>query len=82
MRKPLIPLTMLFAAIAAFAAFAAWGFHQSVEGGFDWTGVGPVVPYLLAGTLTVGAVIVVFVWLAGFSERRGYDRRAASDRRG
>jgi hypothetical protein len=80
MRKHLLPLALLFAALAGVAAYAAFALYQNTRMGFGWAGVVPVLPYVIAGTLTVGAVIVVFLWLAGYSERRGYDDRARSDR--
>jgi hypothetical protein len=80
MRRHILPLALIFAALAALAAYAAFALYQNTRMGFGWAGVVPVLPYVVAGTLSVGAVIVVFVWLAGFSERRGYDGRAGSDR--
>ncbi len=62
--------------LAAFAAYAAWAVHAGSKVGLDWTGLGSAWLFLIAGVLTVACVIAVFVWLAFFSERRGYDDRA------
>ena len=62
--------------LAAFAAWAAWAVNEGSKVGLDWTGLGSAWPYLIAGVLTVAGVIAAFVWLAFFSERRGYDDRA------
>ena len=62
--------------LAAFAAWAAWTVHAGSKIGLGWTGLGSAWPYLIAGVLTVAGVIAAFVWLAFFSERRGYDDRA------
>jgi hypothetical protein len=37
-------------------------------------------PYLLAGAATVAGVMTLFIWLAFYSDRRGYDQRAGRDR--
>jgi hypothetical protein len=79
-RRPLI-IAVIFAVLAGFAAYAGWALYHGSRTAPGLGMVLPVLPYLLAGSLTVGAVIVVFVWLAGYSERRGYDERAGSDRR-
>jgi hypothetical protein len=63
-------------ALAAIAAYIGWAFHAASEIGFGWAGLRPALPYLLAGVVTVECVIAAFVWLALFSERRGYDDRA------
>jgi hypothetical protein len=39
------------------------------------------LPYLLAGAVTVECVIGAFVWLAFYSERRGYDDRGGAHHR-
>lgn len=74
-----IGLLVLF--YAAFAGFVAWSFYQGARVGRGWEGLAEAWPYLLAGALTVAAVTAVFVWLAFYSERRGYDRRAGLDDR-
>jgi len=62
--------------LAAFAAWAVWAVHAGAKVDLGWTGLGSAWPYLLAGVLTVACVIAGFVWLAFFSERRGFDDRA------
>jgi hypothetical protein len=78
--RHVLTLGILLVALAAVAAYAGWAFHAASAIGFGWTGLRPALPYLLAGVLTVGGVIGAFVWLAFFSERRGYDDRARVDR--
>jgi hypothetical protein len=73
--RRLILLGLPFLALAGVAAYAGWAFHAASKAGFGWNGLPQAWPYLLAGVLTVAVVIGVFVWLAFFSERRGYDDR-------
>jgi len=49
--------------------------------GGGWSSLFHVWPYLLAGALTVAAVTGLSIWLAFYSEKRGYDERAGQDRR-
>jgi len=56
--------------------WAVWAVHAGAKVDLGWTGLGSAWPYLLAGVLTVACVIAGFVWLAFFSERRGFDDRA------
>lgn len=79
-RRALV-LTLSFLGLAAVATYVAWAFYAASKVGLGWAGLRSAWPYLFAGSLTVAAVIVGFVWLAFFSERRGYDDRAGlSDR--
>jgi hypothetical protein len=82
MRRPrVLVLSLLFVALAAFAAYFAWAVAAGSKIGQGWTGLRPALPYLLAGVVTVEVVIGAFVWLAFYSERRGYDDRAGMDDR-
>jgi hypothetical protein len=74
-------LAVLVACYAGLAAYAAWAFYAGSKVGGGWSAVVHVWPYLLAGVLTVAAVTGLFVWLAFYSEKRGYDERAARDGR-
>jgi len=78
-RRGLIFAALLFLALAA--AWAGWAIKAGAKLGWGWRGLGEAWPYLFAGVLTVAGVIVGFVWLASFSERRGYDDRAHFDDR-
>jgi cation transporter-like permease len=72
-------LGLLIACYVALAGFTAWAFYSGSKTGRGWASVIHAWPYLLAGVLTVAAVTGLFVWLAFFSERRGYDERAGLD---
>jgi hypothetical protein len=78
---PLFGLGLVLACLAAFAVYGGWAFYAGSNIGDGWVGPLSVWPYLLAGGLTVAAVIALFVWLASYSERRGYDDRAGLDKR-
>lgn len=70
-----IGLSLSFLGLAAMAVYVAWVFYAAAKTGFGWSGLRSAWPYLFAGALTVECVIAGFVWLAFFSERRGYDDR-------
>jgi hypothetical protein len=74
-------LGLLVLCYAAFAGYAAWAFFKGSQIGRGWQGLAQAWPYLLAGGLTVAAVTGLFVWVAFYSERHGYDRRAGQDGR-
>jgi hypothetical protein len=78
-RHRILGLLFLFIAVAAVAAYVGWAFGAGSRIGHGWAGLGPALPYLLAGAVTVECVIAAFVWLAFYSERRGYDDRAGTD---
>jgi len=78
-KRRAVVLSLTFLGLAAFGTYAAWAFYAAAEVGYGWTGLRSAWPYLFAGALTVGVVIAAFVWLAFFSERRGYDDRAGLD---
>ena len=72
MRRPLTLAT----AVVTLLACVAWAVFLVHSSGLDWAGFQQAWPYLLAGVLTVAAATGAAVWLAYFSERRGYDDRA------
>jgi len=72
---------LLVACYAALAAYAAWAFYAGSKVGGGWTSLRHAWPYLLAGVLTVAAVTGLFIWLAFYSERHGYDDHAGSNKR-
>jgi hypothetical protein len=78
-RRRALVLSFVFLAVAAVAAYVGWAVYAASKIGQGWTGLGQAWPYLLAGVVTVEAVIGAFVWLAFYSERRGYDDRAQGD---
>jgi len=67
--------------LAIVAIYAGWAVHKASKLGAGWASLIGTWPYLLAGVATVVAVMVLFIWLAFYSDRRGYDRRAGRDRR-
>ena len=71
-------LGLLVTCFAGIAAFAVWAFYQGSKHG-GWASLTPVWPYLLAGLLTFAAVLGLFVWLAFYSDRHGYDARAGHE---
>jgi|GEM_PF-2220217 len=68
------------ACLAVIAVYAGWAFHRGGEIGDGWTAVIQAWPYLLAGVLTVVAAMALFLWLAFYSDRGGYDERAGRDK--
>jgi cation transporter-like permease len=80
-RRRVLALSLLFVAIAAVAAYVGWAVYAGSKIGRGWTGLRSALPYLLAGVVTVEVVIAAFVWLAFYSQRRGYDDRAGVDHR-
>jgi hypothetical protein len=80
-RRPVLVFSLVFVGLAAVAAYFGWAVYAGSKIGLGWAGLRPALPYLLAGVVTVEAVIGAFVWLAFHSERRGYDDRAGMDHR-
>lgn len=74
-------LGWLVACYVALAAYAGWAFYAGSKSGGGWASVVKVWPYLLAGGVTVAVFTVLFVWLALYSDRRGFDARAGLDKR-
>lgn len=69
------------ACLAIIAAYAGWAAYKGSKIGGGWAGLAQAWPYLLAGVLTVSAVMILFIWLAFYSDRHGYDDRAGRDKR-
>lgn len=80
-RRPALFIGLILLGLALVAAYVVWAIYAASKIGFGWQGLHAAWPYLLAGVLTVACAIGGFVWLAFFSERRGYDDRAGLDRR-
>jgi len=74
-------LVLLAACLVGIGLFAAWAFTRGARFAGGWAIMHQVWPYILAGVLTFAAVLGGFVWLALYSDRRGFDTRAGHDRR-
>ena len=72
-------LGLPIACFAALAGYAAWAAYKASRTGDGWAGVIDAWPYLLAGAATAAGVLILFIWLAFYSDRHGYDRRAGRD---
>jgi hypothetical protein len=72
-------LWLFFPCLAAIAAYAGWVFYRASAPDPGWAALGHAWPFLLAGVLTVAVVIGFFVWLALYSDKRGYDARVGRD---
>lgn len=79
LRRRSLALVLLFAAIAVVAAYVVWAANAGAKVGQGWKGLRPALPYLIAGVVTVGAMIAGFVRLVFYSASRGYDDRAGGD---
>jgi hypothetical protein len=79
--RRVLVLGLWFVAISAVAAYVGWAFYAGSKINEGWTGLRPALPFLIAGALTVEVVIAAFVWLAFYSQRRGYDDRAGFEDR-
>jgi hypothetical protein len=73
-------LALPIVCFATVAAYAAWAFYKVSKSNSGWASVLHVWPYLLAGVATVAAVMILFIRLAFYSDRHGYDQRAGRDR--
>lgn len=69
-------LGLLVLLYMAFAGYAGWAFYAGSKIGSGWNSLAHAWPYLLAGALTIAVVTALFVWVAFYSERHGYDERA------
>jgi hypothetical protein len=72
---------LLVVCYAALAIYASWAFYTGSKIGSGWTSLVHAWPYLLAGALTVAGVTGLFIWLAFYSERHGYDEHVGQDKR-
>jgi hypothetical protein len=80
MRKHAVVLGLTFLGLAAFAVFAGWAFFEGSKMSGGWrSSLGPIWPYVLGGSLVVGALTGVFMWLAFYSANHGYDERYDRD---
>ena len=80
-RHPRLIAGFLLLGLAAALAYAGWAVSAAFRLGAGWAGLGSAWPFLLAGAITVGVAIAGFLRLAFFSEERGYDDRADTNRR-
>jgi hypothetical protein len=78
--RPIVALVAVLALVGV-AAYVVWAARAASKLGAGWEGLGSAWPYLLAGVLTVGVAIVVFVRLAFLSQSRGFDDRADEEQR-
>jgi hypothetical protein len=74
-------LGLLVVYLAAIVAYATWALYRGSKIGDGWASLLQAWPYLLAGVLTVAAVLGLFVWLALYSDKHGYDARAGRKKR-
>jgi hypothetical protein len=75
------PSLWLFAVcLAAIAGYGGWAFYRGSEADGGWTSLLQAWPYLLAGVLTFAACLGLFVWLALYSDKHGYDARIGRDK--
>ena len=72
-------LWLFFLCLVVAAAYAGWMFYGASAPDPGWTALGHAWPYFLAGVLTVAVVTGFFVWLAVYSDKRGYDARVGRD---
>jgi len=80
MRRHALVLGLTFLALAGFALFAGWAFFTETErDGVGARSLGPLWPYVAGGVAVVGLLTLVFVWLAFYSARHGYDDRIEPD---
>ncbi|HLZ85117.1 MAG TPA: hypothetical protein VKQ54_16245 [Caulobacteraceae bacterium] len=70
MKRPLVILAV--AGLLAVFAFFGWAFYATW--GTDWTGGSKAITVaLVAGAIAVGGLTGVLMWLAFYSNRKGYD---------
>ncbi len=67
-------LVVILTAIGLLAVFGFFGWVFYATGGLAWTGGSKaIVVALIAGAIGVGALTGVLMWLAFYSDRKGYD---------
>jgi cation transporter-like permease len=70
--KRLFVVVVIVLGLAVIFGFFGWAFY--VTRGSDWTGGSTAITVaMIAGTIAVGALTGVLMWLAFYSSRRGYD---------
>jgi uncharacterized RDD family membrane protein YckC len=77
MRGRIVAITLVSLGMLALAVFLAWAIYMVGRGGGGWGGLGPVWPYVAGAAVVTGALTAVFMWLAFYSSKRGYDDRVA-----
>jgi cation transporter-like permease len=67
-------LTVGLALFGVLVVFGFFGWALYASGGLAWTGGSKAIAIaLVAGALGVGALTGVLMWLAFYSDRKGYD---------
>jgi cation transporter-like permease len=67
-------LVVVLTSVGLLAVFGFFGWVFYATGGFAWTGGSKaIVIALIAGAVGVGALTGALMWLAFYSDRRGYD---------
>ena len=72
-------LWLFFLCLAGIAAYAGWAFYKGFTPDAGWAALRHAWPFLLAGVLTFGGVTGFLVWLALYSDKRGFDARVGRD---
>jgi cation transporter-like permease len=60
-------------ALAFLAGFGGWIFYAGGHIAGDWSGLNPIMLYVIGGLVVVGLLTGVLMWLAFYSSRKGYD---------
>lgn len=81
MAKRIFLSAMAIVVLLGVAAYGAWAAGAASQLGDGWAGLDMAWPYLLAGVLTVGAAIAVFLSVAFYSESHGFDEPAKAPAR-
>lgn len=71
--RHVVPILLSILGLAALAAFGGWIFYAGSRVGGDWSGLGPIMPYVVGGLVVVGALTGGLMWLAFYSANKGYD---------
>jgi hypothetical protein len=79
-RHPLI-VVLTFVGLAGFSLLAGWAFFSGSNLSDSWRTLAAVWPYLLVAAVITAAFAGLFMWLAFYSTRNGYDDRIDPDRR-
>jgi hypothetical protein len=80
MRRP-GSILLVFVALAFLAGFGGWIFYAGSQIAGDWSGLRPILLYVIGGLFVVGLLTGVLMWLAFYSSRKGYDEPYDVNRR-
>jgi hypothetical protein len=75
----LIATILIITGLSATAAFMGWALYQGSQIGGGWSSLAPIWPYVAGGLIVVGALTGGLMWLAFYSDRKGYDDRVEMD---